>query len=81
MRRIAIVVIALMTLTPAAYADHEYDGGQDYDQWNQEDENRNRNRNRGAFSPGPFEDSPIDFRDNCISLDCGGREKKDEGAS
>lgn len=53
-------------------------GGQDYDQWNNEDRNRNRNRNRGAFSPGPFDRSPVDFHDNCISLDCGGRERREE---
>lgn len=58
------------------------DGGdrsrQDYDQWNNEDHNRNRNRNRGAFSPGPFDRSPLDFRNACISLDCSGRNKDDE---
>lgn len=57
-------------------ADHEcygedcYDPGrQDYDQWNNEDRNRNRNRNRGAFSPGPFDDSPVDaFNGNTVCL-------------
>lgn len=49
-------------------------GGQDYDgNWSNEDRNRNRNRNRGAFSPGPFDRSPIDFSGSCISLDCSGR--------
>lgn len=44
-------------------------GGQDYDQWNNEDRNRNRNRNRGAFSPGPFDDSPVDaFNGNVVCL-------------
>ncbi len=55
---------------------HEYDegweedGGQNYeDQWSNEDRNRNRNRNRGAFSPGPFDDSPVDaFNGNVICL-------------
>lgn len=52
------------------------DGGdQEYDQWNNEDRNRNRNRNRGAFSPGPFDRSPIDFTNACISLDCSGRDE------
>lgn len=51
---------------------------QDYDQWNNEDRNRNRNRNRGAFSPGPFDRSPLDFRNACISLDCSNRGKDDE---
>lgn len=50
-------------------------GGQDYDQWNNEDRNRNRNRNRGAFSPGPFDRSPVDFSNSCISLDCSGRDE------
>lgn len=56
-------------------ASHEYDegweeegGGQNYeDQWSNEDRNRNRNRNRGAFSPGPFDDSPVDaFNNVCM---------------
>lgn len=59
---------------------HEYDdggyydgsegGGQNYeDQWSNEDRNRNRGRNRGAFSPGPFDDSPVDaFNGNTICL-------------
>lgn len=63
---------------------HEYDcdpyyepcGGDEYEQWNSDQRNHNR-RNRGAFSPGPFEDSPVDFRNNCISLDCGGRDDRD----
>ena len=58
-------------------ADHErercWDGGcgdQSYeDQWSNEDRNRNRNRNRGAFSPGPFDDSPVDaFNGNVVCL-------------
>jgi hypothetical protein len=37
-------------------------GGQEYDQnyGSRDDRNRNRNRNRGAFSPGPFDRSPVD---------------------
>lgn len=62
---------------PARFvASHErercYDGDcgdQSYDQWRNEDRNRNRNRNRGAFSPGPFDDSPVDaFNGNVICL-------------
>lgn len=50
-------------------ASHEYDGDQDYDQGNNEDRNRNRNRNRGAFSPGPFDRSPVDaFNGNTVCL-------------
>lgn len=51
-------------------------GGQDYDQWNNEDRNRNRGRNRGAFSPGPFDRSPVDFSGSCISLNCSGRDDR-----
>lgn len=40
---------------------------QSYDQWRNEDRNRNRNRNRGAFSPGPFDRSPVDaFNNMCM---------------
>lgn len=41
---------------------------QSYDgQWSNEDRNRNRNRNRGAFSPGPFDRSPVDaFNNMCM---------------
>lgn len=74
---VAFALLTLLGPAPAAYADHErgrcyegeYCGDQDYDQWNNEDRNRNRNRNRGAFSPGPFDDSPVDaFNGNVICL-------------
>lgn len=41
---------------------------------------RNNNRGRRSFSPGPFDRSPIDMRNACISLDCSGREpdRRDE---
>lgn len=48
-----------------------YSGG-DYGHNRRDD----RNRNRGAFSPGPFDRSPVDFSNSCISLDCSGREKR-----
>lgn len=51
--------------------------GDSGDDWNSDQRNHN-GRERGAFSPGPFEDSPVDFRDNCISLDCGGRERQED---
>lgn len=43
-----------------------YDGyGSDYGHNRRDD----RNRNRGAFSPGPFDDSPVDaFNGNVICL-------------
>jgi hypothetical protein len=55
-------------------------GGQDYDQnyGSRDDRNRNRNRNRGAFSPGPFDRSPIDFSGSCISLNCSGRDDRND---
>lgn len=70
---VCIMVIGLLYPT-TAYGHHDgqdcdWDGcySQDYDQWNNEDKNRNRNRNRGAFSPGPFDDSPVDaFNNVCM---------------
>lgn len=53
----------------------EHDYRQDYGSY---DRNRNRGRNRGAFSPGPFDRSPLDFRNACISLDCSNRDKRDD---
>lgn len=48
----------------AYHEEDEY--GSDY---SSEDRNRNRHRNRGAFSPGPFDDSPVDaFNGNTICL-------------
>lgn len=51
-----------------------YDGGGDgysqrYDQnyGSRDDRNRNRRRNRGAFSPGPFQDSPVTI---CLPYSC-----------
>jgi len=63
------------------YGDCEYEdcyqGGDGYDQDNGSDwSNRdNDNRQRRSFSPGPFDRSPIDMRNACISLDCSGRDK------
>jgi hypothetical protein len=70
---------------------HDYDdgyddgggGGYDYDDGGQGNGNDQRKcyrgeNCRGSFSPGPFDRSPIDFSDSCISLDCSGREKKDD---
>lgn len=57
----------------------DYEGGQNYeDQWSNEDRNRNRGRNRGAFSPGPFDRSPVDFSGSCISLNCSGRDDQQQ---
>lgn len=43
-----------------------YDGGSDQD-YGSHDRNRNRNRDRGAFSPGPFRDSPVTI---CAPYSC-----------
>lgn len=53
-----------------------YDEEYDYDYGNKGD--NSRNRERGAFSPGPFDRSPVDIHDNyvCISPNC---ERKDDG--
>lgn len=51
--------------------DYQGSGSQEYDQnyGSRDDRNRSRNRNRGAFSPGPFDDSPVDaFNGNTICL-------------
>lgn len=54
-------------------------GGSDYgSDYSSDDRNRNRGRNRGAFSPGPFDRSPIDMRNACISLDCSNRPPAEE---
>lgn len=54
-------------------------GGQRYDQnyGSRDDRNRNRNRDRGAFSPGPFRDSPVTI---CLPNSCNsdGRGRGDE---
>lgn len=71
---------------PFRFVSHErdcWDGdcGQNYDQWRNEDRNRNRDRNRGAFSPGPFDRSPVEMHDVCVSLDCSGRDRDDRDRS
>lgn len=69
---IGLTTAAVLVPTPAL-ADHDYDcdwrgdcSGQEYDQWNSEQRNHN-GRERGAFSPGPFDDSPVDaFNGICM---------------
>jgi hypothetical protein len=62
---IGLVLAASLGLAAPAWADHDYGydggqyGGERGDDWNNEDYNRNRGRERGAFSPGPFDDSPV----------------------
>lgn len=46
-----------------------YDQRYDQNYGSRDDRNRNRNRNRGAFSPGPFDRSPVDaFNGNTVCL-------------
>lgn len=73
MRKSVAVLALVVALLPApALADHDRgDDGyeQEYDQryGSEDDRNRNRDRNRGAFSPGPFDDSPVDaFNNVCM---------------
>lgn len=93
MRTAALAIIIALGIPAPAYADHAGDGDcrggyeecdrQSYDgQWSNEDRNRNRNRNRGSFSPGPFDRSPVDIRDNqfCVgpnSCPSGGKTPSD----
>lgn len=56
----------------AELVSHDYGdeyGGGDYDNryGSEDDRNRNRNRDRGAFSPGPFRDSPVTI---CAPYSC-----------
>ena len=52
-----------------ALADHDYErercgryGCNQYEHdYSNNDRNRNRDRDRGAFSPGPFDRSPVEF--------------------
>lgn len=91
---IMLVFSALLFPAGPAWADHDWDHGWDErercydsdcggrgdsgDDWNSEQRNHNR-RNRGAFSPGPFDRSPVEMHDVCISLDCSGRDKERRG--
>lgn len=65
------------TLGSIELVSHEYGGcdpswddcsGDSYENdWGGSDRNRNRGRDRGAFSPGPFRDSPVDaFNNVCM---------------
>lgn len=79
MKKIAVAMLLsnLIIPTGTAWANHDEgycdDNGdcysQNYDQnyGSRDDRNRNRNRDRGAFSPGPFRDSPVDaFNGVCM---------------
>ena len=80
MRKVLVGAISLATLlSPVpAYSYHENpqcdDGyndcsSQEYrHDYSNHDRNRNRDRERGAFSPGPFDRSPIEFSNNTICM-------------
>lgn len=80
---LAVAVPAIPARPVSAAATESHDGGecddwngdcgdgyeQRYDQnyGSRDDRNRNRNRDRGAFSPGPFRDSPVTI---CLPYSC-----------
>lgn len=59
--------------------DDDGNSGGDYGNGNDQRHCHESQNCRGSFSPGPFDRSPVDIHDNCISLDCGGYEKKPGG--
>lgn len=71
MKKLAIAIITTASLFPtAAFANHEdrdcdWEGNcghQEYrHDYSNHDRNRNRDRDRGAFSPGPFDRSPVNI--------------------
>lgn len=70
MKRVALALLITSFLTSPAYADHsdrdcDWEGNcgrQEYrHDYSNHDRNRNRDRDRGAFSPGPFDRSPVNI--------------------
>jgi hypothetical protein len=58
-RAVLLAAALVVALPGAAHADHDYYGGDEYDQdYSSRDRNRNRGRDRGAFSPD-FDRSPV----------------------
>lgn len=80
MRKVSTAAIIFLgcSIPSPVLADHDYRGSdcydgecysQEYDQnyGSGDDRNRNQGRERGAFSPGPFDDSPVDaFNNLCM---------------
>lgn len=69
---VGLVFTTFLFINPA-HADHDRERCYDYEcesydhDYSSSDRNRNRNRDRGAFSPGPFQDSPVDaFNNICL---------------
>lgn len=57
--------VVLISHEEECYGDQCYSQEYDYDYGNRGD--NSRNRERGAFSPGPFDDSPVDaFNNACL---------------
>jgi hypothetical protein len=77
-KRLAVGIVALTALLPtgSAWANHDdrdcdWEGNcgqQEYrHDYSNHDRNRNQHRDRGAFSPGPFDRSPVDaFNNLCM---------------
>ncbi len=67
MKRITLSIAIFLcgvTATPAL-ADHDREDSYEHD-YSNNDRNRNRDRDRGAFSPGPFDDSPVTIGPICM---------------
>jgi hypothetical protein len=83
-----VVVASVLATAGPAYAYHERGGdgygqgddrygndGGDYGNGNDQRRCHESQNCRGSFSPGPFDRSPVDVHDNCVSLDCSGSAK------
>lgn len=73
---------SLARLPAVAYDDGGGDGYGDGGSYGNGNDQRKcyRGENcRGSFSPGPFDRSPVDVHDNCVSLDCSGSAKTPPG--
>lgn len=78
MKRLAVILLAIGFLIPAHPASAYRERGDCNREGNCNDQRRCADSGddcRGSFSPGPFDRSPVDVHDNCISLDCNGHGK------
>lgn len=72
MRRVLVGLVAAGSLLAAIGPALAYDDGGDYGNGNDQRRCHESENCRGSFSPGPFDRSPVDVHDNCVSLDCSG---------